>query len=124
MQVSIQLPKDGSEFNTQIREMLAEYGDEEFCLSLIEVFIRDGATTLERLRSSVESGDRKKSYAAAHSLKNMLGVLRSAKGVELAERVCIELNADSPGPSIHELLGLTAQLLEACRALVAASKTA
>lgn len=124
MRALIPVPEDGSEFQTQINQMLEEYGDEEFCLSLIEVFIRDGATALERLRSSAGSGDRKKAYAAAHSLKNILGVLRSTKGVELAERVCVELNADSPGPSIHELLGLTAQLLEACRALVAASITA
>jgi HPt (histidine-containing phosphotransfer) domain-containing protein len=118
---SIHVPEDGSEFHTPIRQMIEEYGDEEFCLSLIEVFVRDGARSLERLQRSVESGDREKAYAAAHSLKNMLGVLRSQRGMELAEQVCAELSAGSPESPIRELLGLTARLLETCRALVATS---
>jgi len=112
--------------------MIEEYKDEDFCLSLIEVFIRDGARAFEQLRSSLESGDTVVAYAAAHSLKNMLGVLRSTQGVELAELVCTQVSGNAPDPGtpesrefqIHELLGLTASLLEASRALVATSKKA
>ncbi len=104
--------------------MIEEYGDDDFCLSLVETFIRDGTRALEHLRSSVESGATVKAHAAAHSLKNMLGVLRSQKGMELAEQVCAQLRAESPDPTIQELTSLTARLIEDCRALVATSRTA
>jgi len=119
----IQVLDDGSEFQTHILQMLEEYGDEEFCLSLIEVFIRDGALALGRLRNSVESRDAVKAHATAHSLKNMLGVLHSQKGIELAEQVCAQLTTGFAEPPIHELFDFTTRLLDYCQTLVEASRT-
>lgn len=120
---SVPVQVDDSGFHQGIQLMLEEYGDENFCRSLIEVFIRDGTKALGQLRKSVDSGDMVKAYASAHSLKNMLGVLRSQKGVELAELSCTQLQEGSTGSSIEELLGLTTSFLQYSRALVANSRT-
>ena len=120
----------GSEFKQHIQQIIDDYGDEKFLLSLIEVFIRDGMKALEQLRNSVETGDVVRTHTAAHSLKNMLGVLRFQKGMDLADLVCTQLDAgisepdksglgDSPS---QELLGFTTRLIEDCRALITTSK--
>ena len=98
-------------------KLLAEYEDSNFLRSLLETFLNDGPKTLLRLQTAGESGDSKEALAAAHSIKNMVGLLRSQEGLDLAERVREAVLGKDPkevGASIRALAETCRRLMDEC----------
>jgi HPt (histidine-containing phosphotransfer) domain-containing protein len=75
--------------------LLSEYGDEGFLRKVLEVFVEDCPAAMARLEKAAAEKDIEKARLAAHSLSNILGVVRCDEALELLAEIHAELHAGS-----------------------------
>ncbi|MGC1934498.1 MAG: Hpt domain-containing protein [Candidatus Acidiferrales bacterium] len=97
-------------------------GDGDLLAEMVQIFLLESATHLADLNSAVNSGDAKKLYAAAHTLKGAVGNFAAPLATESVARLeeigrsgDISGAADEFSVLRREMRLLEPLLLEACR---------
>ncbi|HUW42272.1 MAG TPA: Hpt domain-containing protein [Rectinemataceae bacterium] len=109
---------DSDSIHLDFADLRAEYGDEDFIADILRVFTLDCPSAMERLDLALSAGDVAEAGRAAHSLRNILGVLRCAPALKLVEEIAAGLRAGD----LQSLPGPAARLRGAIEVLVAEGK--
>ncbi|MDA8427371.1 MAG: Hpt domain-containing protein [Treponema sp.] len=91
--------RDPDPVHLDFDDLRAEYGDKDFIAEILGVFVVDCPAAMGRLEGAVAAGDAAEAGRAAHSLLNILGVLRCAPALRLVEEIVAALRSGDP-PSL------------------------
>lgn len=65
----------------------AEYGDDGFIAEMLRLFAVDAPAAMDRLDAAIAAGDTAEGRRAAHSLCNIVGVIRCPETLEAVRRM-------------------------------------